>query len=185
MPNEHQDENDIFKNEDANSGSQTDADYSADDTENSEESNDELRDRLAKLEENYKNQKIRAEKAESELKKKAPAERGGASKPSDLTARDIIAVTQAGINEEDLDEVIEYAKFKRIPVSEAIKSPIVKNLIKEKDEYRRSAQAANTGSSRKGSMKASDNMLLDNAKKGIVPSSDEEMRRLIELRGKR
>lgn len=185
MHNEHQDENDILKNIDANSGSQTDVDESTEDTENSEESVEELRDRLAKLEENYKNQKIRAEKAESELKKKAPAEKGGFSQSSNLTAKDIIAITHAGINEEDLDEIIEWAKYKRISVSEALKSPVIKNVTKEKDEYRRSAQAANVGSSRKGGMKASDNMLLENAQKGILPSSDEEMRRLVELRGKR
>lgn len=184
MPQNNTDEDDILTNIEANSGSNTESEdqNSDEDTENSEESVSELKSRLAKLEENYRNQKIRAEKAEQDLKKSKPAERGATSKSPELSAKDIIAITNAGVTDEDLDVVMEYARFKNIAISEAIKSPIVRTTLNQNAEYRKSAQASNTGSTRTGSAKVSGEMLLENARRGILPESDEEIRKLIKAR---
>ena len=74
------------------------------DTDESSESLEELKERLAKAEELANNYKIRAEKAEkkserTETPKVAP------KKSSDLSPADIIALTKANIDPEDIEEV--------------------------------------------------------------------------------
>jgi hypothetical protein len=98
-----------------------------------------------------------------------------------LSAKDILAVSKAGIEPEDLDEVIEYAKFKNIPIHEALKSSVVKATIAEKTELRRSADATNTSSARRASSQISDERLLSDAEKGELPDSDADMKRLVAL----
>jgi hypothetical protein len=112
------------------------------------------------------NQKIRAEKAEREAKTKA-------SKPaqdSSLSVHDAIALMTAKVTEaEDIKEVEDYARFRGISVSEALKSSVVKTLLSERDEMRKTAQATNTGKARAGSSKLSDDVILQNASQGKLP----------------
>jgi hypothetical protein len=156
------------------------------DTETDESSEDleELKNRLAKAEELVNNYKIRAEKAEkrtekTEVSKVAP------KKQSDLSTSDIIAISKANIEAEDVEDVLDYAKFKGISVMEALKSPVVKATLSQKDELRKTAQATNTGTSRRGSASITDGQLMANAEKGIMPESDEDFKRLASLRMKR
>ena len=99
-----------------------------------------------------------------------------------LSAKDILAVSKAGIEPEDLDEVIEYASFKKIPLHEALKSTVIKATLAEKNEQRKSADATNTGSARRGSSVITDEQLLADAKKGNLPDSDADLARLVKLR---
>lgn len=142
-----------------------------------EEDFDDIKARLAKAEELAKNYKIRAEKAESKAKEVV------VEKPStDFTPADILALTKAGIEPEDLDEIIEFAQYKKIPIHEAIKSPVIKATLAEAEERRKSAQATHTASARRGSAQVSDDQLLANARKGVMPDSDADMNRLVQLR---
>ncbi len=130
------------------------------------------------------NQRIRAEKAEKrdkpEVSKVAP------TKQSDLTVADIIAISNAKIEEnEDIEKVTKWAKFNQISISEAIKSSEMKAYLSGKDELRKTAQATSTGTSRRGSASITDGQLLANAEKGIMPESDADYDRLAELRLKR
>ena len=135
---------------------------------------DDVAARLAKAEELAHNYKIRAEKAEAKAKVQVQAE--DKTTAPELTAKDILAVSKAGIDPEDLDEVIEYANYKRIPIHEALKSSVVKATLAEKDELRKSAQATNTGTVRRSSSSVA------NARKGIMPDSDTDLARLVKLR---
>lgn len=103
----------------------------------------------------------------------------------DLTTRDLYALMDAKVPQDDVNEVVEYATLKKISISEALKSTVVKAILAEKAEYRNSAKASNTGSARRGTSKVSDEALLENFKKGIVPDSDEEISRLVKLRAKK
>jgi hypothetical protein len=144
-----------------------------------EESTDDVAARLAKAEELAKNYKIRAEKAE------AKAKEVGESKPAsqDLSAMDILAVSRAGIEPEDLEDVLDYAKYKGIPVHEALKSSVVKATLAEKQEVRKSAQATNTGGARRGTSAIPDDRLISEASRGgVLPDSDADMERLVKLR---
>jgi len=138
-------------------------------------------DKVAKLEEIGQNQKIRAEKAEQELKKVKPVGEG-TPKTSELSSKDLLALMKAEVNEEDVDEVIDYAKYKGISVAEALKTGVIKTSLAEKVEQRKVADATNTGVSKRSSAKLADDVLLSNASKGIMPDNDEDLSRLLDLR---
>lgn len=179
MQNQNQDEQDILTNPDVNVDESTDTVESQDDNQEDVES---LKQRLSKVEEDYQNQKIRAEKAEAKLKNGTSTGRGETSKNGDLNAFDLLAVTKAGLDEDGLKEAMDYAKFKKISIAEAIKSPAVQATINLINETKKTAEATNTGTARRGSSRLSDEVLLSNARKGVLPESDEDLERLVKLR---
>lgn len=100
--------------------------------------------------------------------------------------KDYVAFKNANIHEDDVDDVLEYAKFKKISVGDALKSSIMRASLKEKEELRNTAQATNTGKTRTGKTSASGDSLLEKASKtGEIPDSDEAMNALLEARYKR
>lgn len=101
---------------------------------------------------------------------------------NDLSQKDLFAMVKANVSTEDFDEVVEYAKFKKIPVADALNSSTLKAILSEKTEQRKTAQATSTGSSRRSNTKLSDEAILDNASRGVLPESDEDIRRLAQLR---
>lgn len=137
-------------------------------------------ERLKKAEELANNYKIRAEKAEAEAKaKKEVVEEKTTPTNDSLTQSDLLAIVRANIAEEDIDEVKDYARLKNISVAEALKTSVVKTILSEKDEERKTANATNTGNGRRGSERQTPSQLLENAKKGVLPDSDEELEKLI------
>lgn len=187
------DNDEVFNNSHVNSTNETDEYNAGNNTEveNSEEDTDykklydEALANAKKVEEIANNQRIRAEKAEAKLKNSSP-ERTATSKTGspEISVIDTIALSKANLEPEDIPEVLEYAKFKGISVSEALKSPIIAATLHEKAEYRKTAAAANTGAARRGSTKLSDSSLLENARNGIMPDSVEDIQRLSLLRRK-
>lgn len=143
---------------------------SNDDSNDESESVDELKARLAKAEELANNQKIRAEKAEKIAKGKTETQ-----VTTQMSTRDLLALVSAGVHEEDIAEVEEYAKFKGISIAEAIKAPMVKTLLNEKQEVRKTAQATNTGNVRKGQAKVSGETLLAKARAGEAVADPEAL----------
>ena len=145
-------------------------------TEDEEESVDDLKSRITKLEEEKENQKKRAEKAEQKNKvTKQPNE-------GTLSAKDLIALAKADIADEDFDEVLEYAKFKKVSIADALNSSVIKATLAEKTELRKSAGAVNTGAGRRAGVNISDEKLYADSKLGILPDSDADMERLAKLR---
>ena len=134
-------------------------------------------EKAKELAENYK---IRAEKAEKASKKgnsegeKTPKN----ERNEELSARDILALTNANIADEDIDVVLDYAKFKKISVVEALKSSVVKATLAENEEHRKTAAATNIGTGRRGVQQKSESSLLSEFKSGKVPETDDEMERL-------
>lgn len=110
------------------------------------------------------NYKTRAEKAEQEAKKTKPE-----SHSPELTFKDQLALTNAKIHEDDLDEVVEYAKFKKISVSDALKSNVIKASLDEKAGLRKTAEATNTAPVRRGAVAPSNADVLAKAMKGDLP----------------
>jgi len=122
------------------------------------------------------NQRIRAEKAEKKAKTTKP------ESSTSLTTTDILALSRAQIDDSDLDEVLDYAKYKGISVKEALNSIVFKATLFQKAEERNSAQAVNTGATRRGSSIVSDERLLSDARKNIMPEKDSDLERLAILR---
>ena len=167
--------------DDANISTQQTADTTEETYENDIDV-DEVQAKLAKAEELANNYKIRAEKAEAKLK--SPKGEDTTPKPvsSELSTTDLLVLAKSDISEEDIDLVRDYASFKKISVSEALRSTAVKAELKEREENRLTAQASHTGSSRKSNTSVSDDTLVSNARAGKLPESDADLARLIEAR---
>lgn len=131
------------------------------------------------------NYKIRAEKAESKLKQgiKTPEVKQGSK--SDLSTMEAMLIMKADIDIQDVDAVTKFAKMEGMSISEALKSDELKAIINVRNEKRNVAEASHSGTSRRSSPKVSDDSLLANASKGILPDTDEDFHRLQELRSKR
>ncbi len=146
-----------------------------------EESIEVLKEKLLKAEELAKNQKIRAEKAEATaklLKQKPKVEEQ--PKKSEYSLQDIRALSD--VHDEDVEEVVEFAKFKGIAIAEAKKNPTIQNLLKAKEEERKTAQATNTSGGRRASTQETGESLLEKVSQGQVPDTDEGIRKLAEAR---
>jgi hypothetical protein len=128
----------------------------------------------------------RARKAESAIikAKSKPKTEAKQSKPDGkLSTFDMLALQKANIEtQEDLDEVTRWADYNSISVSEALQSNILKATLSEKAEERKSALAVNTGTGRRASGAVSDERLLADAKKGIMPESEADIAKIARLR---
>lgn len=150
-----------------------------------EETVEEVKSRLAKAEELANNYKRRAEKAEEEAKKtRVPTKETPVAhvKGNDMSFRDTVAIVKANVPEEDIDEVLDYAKFKGVSIVDALKSDTIKATLSLRAEQRNTASATHVGSARRGAVKISDEALVSNAEKGNVPESDEEITRLLKIK---
>lgn len=119
-----------------------------------------------------KDQKIRAEKAEQDLKKNKTTQ--PVEDKSELTEKDRIALIRTNVHEDDLDEVLEYSHLKKISVTEALKSSVVKAILAEKEEFRKTAEATSTQKSKPVNQKITDEAILEKASKGDIPEKGSE-----------
>lgn len=102
---------------------------------------------------------------------------------TELSYKDNIALINAKVHEDDIDEVIEYAKFKGISVSEALKSSVIKTSLAERSEQRNTAEVTNTSKTRGTSSRTSAEALISKAEKtGELPDSAEDLDRMLEKR---
>lgn len=134
-------------------------------------------ERLSKADELAKNYKTRAEKAEAEAKKQkhtagdqpeTPKQEGNRD---DLTSKDLFALMKANVHEDDVDEIVEYARYKKISVAEALKAPVIATTLEKNEEARKVADATNTRSNRSTRKSTTDAELLNRAAKGEIPEA--------------
>lgn len=109
---------------------------------------------------------ISEEKPKEAVKSAQKAEEG-------LSQKDVIAISTASargeIHEDDVEEIVEYARFKKISVNEAIKSDVMKATIERNKEFRASAEATNTKKARAGTKSVTGDQLNRNLSKGEIP----------------
>ena len=149
----------------------------------------ETTERLMKSKEAEQSLKVRAEIAEKAAKKVAqPLETETPTKPAEnatptneFSPKDYLALSQAGVPADDLDEVTDFAKYKGITIAEALKSSYIQSTLKEKAEERKTADATNTGGGKRELNKTSGKELLKKFKSSEeLPESDEELQKLVE-----
>jgi len=140
-----------------------------------QETVEDLKEKLAKANEVAQNQKVRAEKAEKLAKNAQRVE------TPNLSTKDAIALMDAKVKEEeDIDEVENWAKYKGISIAQALKSDELKAVLNIKREKRGTAQATNTGSARHSPSNLTPEQIFQKAKRsGEVPESDEDMKKLV------
>ena len=96
-----------------------------------------------------------------------------------LTPKDTIALITAKVTEEeDISEVENWAKFRGISVSEALKTPVIKTLLAERAEERKTAEATSTKATRRGANAPSEDLLGNAQRKGEMPTSDADILKL-------
>lgn len=143
------------------------------DEEHEEEVDVEELKKRADLAENYKKRAEIAETENKKLKKKPDLSSEG------LSSKDVLALAKSDIASEDIDEVVEFAKFKKISVTEALGNVTIKNILADRAEERRTAAATQVKSARGGSAKVSGEDLLAKAEKtGEVPDTEEGLQSL-------
>ena len=149
----------------------------------------ESREATIKALEAYQSQRDRAKKAEIAAKPVKhvetetpikPEEKDTPKKP-DFSLQDIRALSD--VHDDDVDSVVDWAKFKKISVAEAKKAPEIQNLLRTKKEERKTAEATSTGKGKRGSSKVSGQDLLKRFDQtGEMPESDEDMDKFVEAR---
>ncbi len=96
----------------------------------------------------------------------------------ELSTEELYALIKADVPQEDIVEVREYAQLKNISVADALNSNVVKTILKDKKDERNVAQATNTGASKRGSSRLTEDALIQKAVKGEMPDSDEDIKRM-------
>ena len=135
------------------------------------------------------NYKIRAEKAEGKKEEKPPVVTNKEEVSGDeLTVKDAMVLMGAKIPQEDIETVTDFAKFKKIPIGEAINSPILKQILADNLATRTTANATQTRTTRQ-TVKLDGNAVIDNAKnkgeEGIPePGSPEAMAMFLARKGR-
>ena len=140
----------------------------------------------------YQKAKTKAEEAEAKLKKLKEDLAKATSEETEeppkkvetptLSSKDLYALIDAKVPQEDLDEVVEYAKFKEISVGEALKSGVVKTLLSENAEARKVESATHTGPTKQSKSSSSGEAILKKLEAGEEPESDEDIAKLVEAR---
>jgi len=121
-----------------------------------------------KADELARNYKIRAEKAESDLKKGTTVTPKNAE-GDNLSQKDLIALVRANVHDDDIDTVQNFAKVKGISIAEALKDEDISAVLEKRASKRKTAEVTNTGSSRKTTAKPDDTSLLKDLSEGKVP----------------
>lgn len=98
-----------------------------------------------------------------------------------LSNKDVLFLAKVDIHEDDIDEVLEWAKFKKITVNDAYKQ--LKDTLDVRTEQRKTAASTQTRGSARGASKVSGVDLLAKAyRTGEVPETDEGMQELFKAR---
>lgn len=121
------------------------------------------------LEEKNKQLFERAKKAEAKKEEKvAPS--------SELSSKDVFTLVKAGVETDDVDEVVRAAKLLGKSIPDALKDPVVQSILNTRTEERRTAVATNTKGGARGTSKVSGEDLLAKAERtGELPDTDEGM----------
>lgn len=146
-------------------------------TEVEDEEKLELRKKVETLEAQKEHWREKAEKKVTAQPKAEPT--------TGLSSKDLIALMKSDVHEDDVDEVVDYAKFKKISIAEALKTTVVRASLDEKREQRKTAEATNVGRTRSGNVRNSEETLLGKARKtGEIPDNRDDLDRMLEHRYK-
>jgi uncharacterized phage infection (PIP) family protein YhgE len=152
-----------------------DLEVEAEETDEPSEDVEALKKKLATTEAQKEHWRTKAQKTQEKpvVETQAPA----------MSLKDSVALINAKVHEDDIDEVLDYAKYKKISIAEALKSNVVKKSLAERNEQRATAEATNTSKSRGTSSRTSEEALLSKAKKtGEIPESEDDLARMLAAR---
>ena len=95
-----------------------------------------------------------------------------------LDPKDLLALAKADLHPDDLEQVQEFASFKKISLADALNDPMMKSMIADAAAVRKTAEATNTKGAR-GTNTPSDADIAKRASDtGEVPTDTEGMQSL-------
>jgi len=157
---------DTIDNEDETTEEEADEVETEEEESDNEDETEALQKKVKELEAQKKHWKTKAAK-KAEVKENV-----------ELSQNDLYTLIKNDVHEDDIEEVVAFAKLKNIGIKEALKSGVVKAILKENTEVRQTAQVTNTGTTRKSNTSKDADTLVAKAKKGELPKSDEDMKKL-------
>lgn len=104
------------------------------------------------------------------------------SKDNDLSSQDILALSKANLSDAQMEEALDFAKYKKLSVKEALNNPTLKNMLAQIEQDAKNAAASNTGSAQRGSSKVSEQDYLDKALRGEEITTAEGMAGIFKAR---
>jgi len=155
------------------------------DSEDGELSAEEIEDLKKKAEVSSQNFE-RAKKAEEELKKlkdKANEDKGDVTKETanELSAKDFLALNEKGITSQDFDEVMDYAKYRNVSISEALEDKTLQSILQTKKEERKTAEATHTQGGARGATKNDGASLLHKFRDtGEFPDDPDDLKKMFQ-----
>jgi hypothetical protein len=99
--------------------------------------------------------------------------------PGDITRTELYSLVKANVPEEDTQKLLTYARSNSLTVTEYLKTDDAKALLRTWSDQRKAAEAVAMGSSRYGASKVSEEALVKNASKGILPTDEEGIEKLV------
>lgn len=118
------------------------------------------------------------EQVDGKWVKKAQAPATEPSQDVTLSPKDVIALSK--VHDDDIDQVMEWAKFKGVSIAEALKDQTLSQILNVNEETRKTALATQTGRSGRASSKVSGEDLLRKAEQtGEIPTTEEGMAEII------
>ena len=136
-------------------------------------------DKIVRLETEKAELEDKNKKLYARVKKDEKKEPTVPSKPDELSPKDLYALMNEKVPQEDVDEVVRAAKALNLTIPEALKSNIVKSILSEKAEERTTAQATQKKGGARGVSKVSgEDLLLEAEKTGQLPESEEDIQKL-------
>lgn len=168
-------EEEEFQEEESNDEDVEETDESEDDSQDEEEDNlsEEVKARIAKLEK--ENKTLKFQKAKLRDKPRETKTQEG------LSTEDLIAIARSNVHDDDISLITKYAEFAKVSIREALKDSVLQGIIEKNESKRKSGNATNMGSSKRGQVKVSEETLIANAKKGEMPD-EKDLDRLIASR---
>jgi hypothetical protein len=97
----------------------------------------------------------------------------------ELSAKDALLLAKANVDLEDVDEVIDFAKYRKITIAEALQNNTLRAILTDSQEKRKTALATQTSGTRKTTTPSLE-ALTEKAQKGEL--SESEIDKLVELR---
>ncbi len=98
-----------------------------------------------------------------------------------LSPKDSVMLAKS-VDAEDIDEVLEFATYKKLSVTDALNSPTLKTILKERQEERQTAQATRINAPSRTSPRDNAESLLQAASQGQVPTEDSSIEALAAAR---
>lgn len=128
-------------------------------------------------EETEREKKLRLDNEELTKKNKQLFERAkkNGTKPTELTPKDALLLAKANVHEDDLETIIEFATFKKVPVADVLKDTTMQKILAGNAEERATAAASNRGGARGTSRVSGEDLLRKAETTGEVPDTTKGM----------